>query len=289
MLNPRDIVFVVDTSGSMNDDTEPQWATKTINGLYGPSGYPNVATELIQDLYADLNFGSYPGALEHIGQTLGVPSDYYAYAEMTKDDGALADASIAATYRILPTDDEATRRVKAYSWIIDNQIARLMPNARPIPNSQTNYGFWEKYIDYVITYVGVGTAPPPPPDEGGGGGGGVEEAVVRAILLPRHHLSAAGLARPRSMPATELWLRLSRLSRRWLGTFLTPAAVPSRRSASGLDTPHICSCELRRRQFLGLQQPKHVYVLISRLDRYVRRDGQDRLPDLRTVPAGLRT
>jgi hypothetical protein len=172
MLNPRDIVFVVDTSGSMNDDTEPQWATKTINGLYGPSGYPNVATELIQDLYSDLNFGTYPGALEHIGQTLGVPSDYYAYAEMTKDDGALADASIASTYRILVTDDEATRRVKAYSWIIDNQIARLMPNARPIPNSQTSYGFWEKYIDYVITYVGVGTAPPPPPDDGSGGGGG---------------------------------------------------------------------------------------------------------------------
>lgn len=162
MLNPRDIVFVVDTSGSMNDDTEPQWATKTINGLYGPNGYPNVATELVQDLYSDLNFGTYPGALEHVGQTLGVPSDYYAYAEMTKDDGALADASIASTYRILPTDDEATRRVKAYSWIIDNQIARLMPNARPIPNSQTSYGFWEKYIDYVITYVGVGTAPPPP-------------------------------------------------------------------------------------------------------------------------------
>ena len=38
MLNPRDIVFVVDLSGSMNDDTEPCWATPVINGQFGPLG-----------------------------------------------------------------------------------------------------------------------------------------------------------------------------------------------------------------------------------------------------------
>ncbi len=35
-VNPRDIVFVVDLSGSMNDDTEPAWATSVINDEYGP-------------------------------------------------------------------------------------------------------------------------------------------------------------------------------------------------------------------------------------------------------------
>ncbi len=174
MLNPRDIVFVVDTSGSMNDDTEPQWATRTINGLYASSGYPNVATPLIQDLYTDLGFGTYPGISQHLGEPLGVPADSYAYAEMTKDNGPLADASIAALYRIAASDTEATRRVKAYSWIIDNQIAELMPTAKPTPNSTTNYGYWEKYIDYVMYCPAVGIAPPPidPPDDGGGGGGG---------------------------------------------------------------------------------------------------------------------
>ena len=178
MLNPRDIVFVVDTSGSMNDDTEPQWATRTINGIYAGSGYPNVATPLIQGLYTDLGFGTYPGPLQHMGQPLGVPTNDYAYAEMTKDDGALADLSIAAQYRIEVTDTEQTRRVQAYSWIIDNQIAVLMPTAKPTPNSTTNYGYWEKYIDYVIYCPGVGIEPPPPPPDpndppaGGGGGGG---------------------------------------------------------------------------------------------------------------------
>lgn len=173
MLNPRDIVFVVDTSGSMNDDTEPQWATRTINGIYAGSGYPNVATPLIQDLYSDLGFGTYPGVLEHLGQPVGVPVDSYAYAEMTKDDGPLADLSIAAQYRIDVADTEQTRRVKAYSWIIDNQIAVLMPTAKPTPDSTTNYGYWEKYIDYLIYCPSVGIAPPPPPpdpddDDGGG-------------------------------------------------------------------------------------------------------------------------
>ncbi len=176
MLNPRDIVFVVDTSGSMNDDTEPQWATRTINGIYGGSGYPNVASPLIQDLYTDFGFGTYPGTLQYIGQPLGVPQDAYAYAEMTMDKGPLAAKTIAAQYRIAKTDSEMTRRVKAYSWIIDNQIAVLMPTAKPTPNSTTNYGYWEKYIDYVMYCPAVGIAPPPPPPVappvGGGGGGG---------------------------------------------------------------------------------------------------------------------
>ena len=38
MLNPRDIVFVVDLSGSMNDDTEPCWATDAVTEKHAPLG-----------------------------------------------------------------------------------------------------------------------------------------------------------------------------------------------------------------------------------------------------------
>ena len=163
MLNPRDIVFVVDTSGSMNDDTEPQWATRTINNTYAGAGYPTVATPLITDLFTDMNFGAYPGTQEYVGLSLGVPQDGYAYAEMTKDNGALVSSAIASQYRIAATDSESVRKVKAYSWIIDKQIARLMPQARPVPSSTSTYSYWEKYIDYVISTAAVGNAPPPVP------------------------------------------------------------------------------------------------------------------------------
>jgi len=166
MLNPRDIVFVVDTSGSMNDDTEPIWATDTITDIYGPAGYPDIGTDLMSDIYADFNFGSFPGTIQYLGLPLGVNSDGYAYAEMTKDDGPLCDAAIEAQYRILNTDSEVIRKQKAYRWIIDKQIAVVMPNALPTPNSTTNYGYWEKYIDYIIEQKGVGyTAPDPPGDD----------------------------------------------------------------------------------------------------------------------------
>ena len=59
------------------------------------------------------------------------------------------------------------------------QIAKLMPKAKPIPNSKDpqSYAYWEKYIDYVISRVSVGEnppPPPPPPDDDDDGGGGSE-------------------------------------------------------------------------------------------------------------------
>ena len=64
---------------------------------------------------------------------------------------------IAAAYRIANTDSEATRKQKAYSWIIDNQIARVMPNAKPVPNSTTtaSYNYWSAYLDYLISSVTI--------------------------------------------------------------------------------------------------------------------------------------
>ncbi len=163
ILKPRDIVFVVDLSGSMNDDTEPCWATSVIDDQFGATGAGPAGSDLMVKLYSDLGFGSFPGAYEYLGEPLGVEGNVYAYAEMTKDDGALTDASLPLEYRIFNDDDELTRKQKAYSWIIDNQLARLMPNARPTPSSASSYAYYEKYLDYVINSTTVGFDPPPPP------------------------------------------------------------------------------------------------------------------------------
>jgi hypothetical protein len=75
----------------------------------------------------------------------------------------LSVVAIPTTYRIASGDSEATRKTKAYKWIIDTQLAVLMPAAKPTPNSSTNYGYWEKYLDYVIeskSVSGRGTLPP---------------------------------------------------------------------------------------------------------------------------------
>ncbi len=152
MTNPRDIAFVIDLSGSMNNDTEPCWATSEINRAFGPLGYPDVAEQLMQDLYDDFGFGVFPGTSEYVGEPLGVAADSYAYAEMTKNGGPLSQASIPATYRIASSDSESTRKQKAYKWIIDQQLARLMPNARPVPNSADtgSYNYWSAYLDYIL-------------------------------------------------------------------------------------------------------------------------------------------
>lgn len=159
MLNPRDIVFAIDLSGSMNDDTEPCWAEDAINNAYASSGHGTVATGLMQQVFDDFGYGNYPGTYVEIGAPLGLANDSYTYAEMTKDNGPLTDGSIAATYRILNTDSEAVRKQKCYRWIIDNQIAPAMPLALPVPNSTTNYGYWEGYLDYIIHGAWVGEEP----------------------------------------------------------------------------------------------------------------------------------
>ena len=163
MGNPRDIVFVVDLSGSMNDDTEPCWATSLLTSEFGPQGYPNVATDMMTQLFSDFGYGSYPGTTQWVGSPAGVTADNRAYANLTKNSGPLTGASIAATYKITTGDSEASRKLKAYRWMIDRQIAVIMPNARPTPSSTTSYAFWEKYLDYVIKseVVNSGSGTPP--------------------------------------------------------------------------------------------------------------------------------
>lgn len=149
MLNPRDIVFCIDLSGSMNDDSEP-WAITPINSKFASSGYGTIANSLMQDVYTDFGFGTYPGTTQYPGQSLGVTANDYAYANLTRDSGPLTLTSIATTYRISNSDSEATRKTKAYKWIIDKQLTVIMPNAKPALNSSTNYAYWAAYLDYVI-------------------------------------------------------------------------------------------------------------------------------------------
>ncbi len=61
----------------------------------------------MQDVYSDFGFGAYPGPLVYIGEPLGVAKDQYAYAEMTKDGGPLAQVTIPVQYRIASVQQRA--------------------------------------------------------------------------------------------------------------------------------------------------------------------------------------
>jgi hypothetical protein len=146
MTTPRDIIFVVDTSGSMNDDGEPCWATTLVN-----ASYPGIGTSVMQQIYTDLGFGTFPGSSQFVGQGLtGITNDGWNYAQMTKNAGPLS-TNTNTLYKILSTDTEATRKTKAYRWIIDNQLKGLMPQAKPVPDSanSTSFAYWQNYLDYL--------------------------------------------------------------------------------------------------------------------------------------------
>ena len=159
MGNPRDICFVIDLSGSMNNDTEPCWATSQINSDFGG----NLGNTMMQQVYTDFGFGTFPGASQHVGQPLGITQDGLAYARLTSNSSPLTSGSINSNYRISSSNSEATRKQKAYRWMIDNQIAVTMPNVKPPANWSTYYSYWEKYLDYVIEpkTVNSGTGTPP--------------------------------------------------------------------------------------------------------------------------------
>ena len=201
---PRDVVFVVDLSGSMNDDTEPAWATGEVDKAFGPAGYAGIGESLMQEMYSDFGFGAYPGPAVYVGESLGVAKDQFAYAELTKNDGPLAQATIPVPYRIKSSDNELTRKKKAYSWIIDYQIAVIMPNAAPPPSSGVQYAYWEKYLDYLLWPVSINGN-----SNGSGGGLNLPPIALPPISLPP--ISLPGLLQPpigrAPIDATPDWLR----------------------------------------------------------------------------------
>ncbi len=148
---PCDIVFVVDVSGRMNDYTEPVWATDALDRQFSARGRPAAGEEMMEALYEDLGFGTYPGLLEHLGAPLGVTAGEDAFAELTRDGGPLTRESAPAPYRIQPGDSLGVRGRKAYRWIIDFQIADVMPEAQPSARSSdaASYAYWKTYLDYL--------------------------------------------------------------------------------------------------------------------------------------------
>ena len=165
MANPRDIAFVVDLSGSMNDDAEPCWATDAIDTEFAGAGYGNLGTDMLQDIFDDFGFGAVPGSVEYIGEPWGLDPDKYAYAALSDNAGPFTARSVPSKYQIQMSDDELTRKKKVYSAIIDYQIAKTMPDVKPTPNSTTNYDYWERYLDYIIEPVKLKVQT----DSGGGG------------------------------------------------------------------------------------------------------------------------
>ncbi len=152
-MNPRDIAFVVDLSGSMNDDTEPN-STATINNTWSSAGYPTIGTDLLNQVYADFGWpGRYPNETsQYIGQSIGVSkksSFSTTFSQLTSYPGVLSASSIPSKYRIAKKDSTATKSQKAYSWIMEVQMPALIPGVLPTPNSgnSANYAYWTSYID----------------------------------------------------------------------------------------------------------------------------------------------
>jgi Flp pilus assembly protein TadG len=146
-VNPRDIAFVVDLSGSMNDDSDPD-NTDTINSTYAAAGYPNIGTQLMQQVYDDFGFGTFPGTTQCIGYPLGIrTSGGDPLTQLSSKTGPLSSSSIPSKYRILSSDSTSTRKRKAYYWTMDVQLASLMPAAKPTPSTSTTYSYWASYFD----------------------------------------------------------------------------------------------------------------------------------------------
>ena len=155
MANPRDIAFVVDLSGSMNNDTDPD-NTPDINSAFALQGYPTVGSELIQQIYVDFGFNvTYPNEpAQYIGQPLGVTTRGDPLSQMIQNGGVLTQPSIPSKYRILSGDSSSVRRQKAFSWTMDYQLPQVMPAAKPTPNSSASYSYWASYLSGNYTKIG---------------------------------------------------------------------------------------------------------------------------------------
>ena len=131
--NPRDIAFVVDLSGSMNDDTDPN-NTASINSRYAADGYPTIGTDLLNQVYSDFGYPvTYPTEpKQSIGQPLGVT---------TLEPAFLGDrpAGECRRFRCNTASSRPIRRRfarrKAYSWTMDVQVPQIMPWRSPLPTA----------------------------------------------------------------------------------------------------------------------------------------------------------
>jgi hypothetical protein len=146
-VRPRDIVFVVDLSSTMTGETR----TALGQLLSSATDEPAVAEDGgLPELYTDLGFETCPGPLEPFGAPWRVGEGWGAYEALISEFGPLVDPTTAERYRIAPGDSASTRRRKAYLAVIDQQIMRVMPRARPRPDRPENYEYWAGYLDEVL-------------------------------------------------------------------------------------------------------------------------------------------
>lgn len=141
---PRDICFVVDLSGAMNDLSSP---------LRTPID-STMQQRAIEALYADLHLGRFPGVEERLG-TLELGDVRIEPGEavdplrsLSAADGPLCRPTMPPAYRVLPDDSADVRRAKAYAALIDLQLRRVLSNVQPQP-SLDRFEFWRSYIDYL--------------------------------------------------------------------------------------------------------------------------------------------
>jgi Flp pilus assembly protein TadG len=182
--NPRDICFVIDLSGSMNYDTDPV-NTDGLNQTFAQQGYPTIGADLMQQVYDDFGFGTFPGNSQKFGYPLvTTPSDLtnssssplldYKQPLTLKVGTKNYSYTVPVQYQIKTTlknkkrtvnDSQSTISQKAYSWVMDVQIhgvsgfaplPGIMPAAKPVPNSANgnNYNYWISYIADNSTDLG---------------------------------------------------------------------------------------------------------------------------------------
>ncbi|MCA9205580.1 MAG: hypothetical protein KDA59_21150, partial [Planctomycetales bacterium] len=153
---PRDIVFVVDQSGSMNDDSEPAWAPQTIgnaaNTIAATLGYDLFGQDISESDAVDLN-----AFVNAAGYETAAPE--YAYAVLTMNGGPLANLT-DPSYKIKDSDSESTRKAKAYRWFREQFLPTAIPSASP-PFTETAY--WNIYLDYIIRPLKHSFPPPDNP------------------------------------------------------------------------------------------------------------------------------
>ncbi|MBU4270611.1 MAG: VWA domain-containing protein [Planctomycetes bacterium] len=140
-VNPRDIAFVVDLSGSMSYDTNPSISSAN--------------STLIQQVYDDFGFGTYPGNSQYAGQPLEISNTSNWVYHLTENKGPLREPSIDSRYRVTGNNDP-DKTWKAYAWVMEVQIADsgLMPAAVPVPNADVNYSYWKSFIDSYRSKLG---------------------------------------------------------------------------------------------------------------------------------------
>ena len=139
MANPREHRFVVDLSGSMNDDTDPN-DTASIN-----RSYPGVGTTMMQNFLQRLRVRHVPGnvashrisvlsavsSITSLSSTISSPLLYSKISSMNK--GTRSNHELHgshAKYLIYVSNDgsgktadtSTTATKKAYSWVIDEQL-----------------------------------------------------------------------------------------------------------------------------------------------------------------------